>query len=190
MLTCPAGSLLALRHDRRLLNLPPYLSIICILVGIVWLFLLPLDEYSRRCYISENALLPGQVHTYFSGSEQDVFDAMRTEVVHNLIARDEARWETFDKIWQGFGLKTANQTYRYSAGGQIFKGTNMYGIIRAPRGDATEAIVLVATFKNMQGDHNVPGVALALTLSRYFKRWSLWSKDIIILVFSKTIFLQ
>jgi len=44
------------------------------------LLLLPLDEYSRKTYISENALLPGQVHTYFGGSEQNVLRAYRHEV--------------------------------------------------------------------------------------------------------------
>ncbi len=34
----------------------------------------------------------------------------------------------------------------------------------------------------MDGDLNQSGVALALALARYFKRWSLWSKDIIILI--------
>ena len=34
----------------------------------------------------------------------------------------------------------------------------------------------------MNGDLNQSGVALALALARYFKRWSLWSKDIIILI--------
>jgi glycosylphosphatidylinositol transamidase len=41
---------------------------------------LPLDEYSRNTYVSENALLPGQVHTYFTGSEHNVFRAYRHEV--------------------------------------------------------------------------------------------------------------
>lgn len=34
----------------------------------------------------------------------------------------------------------------------------------------------------MDGELNRSGVALILTLARYFKRWSLWSKDIIFLV--------
>jgi glycosylphosphatidylinositol transamidase len=34
----------------------------------------------------------------------------------------------------------------------------------------------------MEDQVNTSGVALVLTLARYFKRWSLWSKDIIILV--------
>lgn len=63
-----------------MLKLPPYLSLLCILIGVIWLALLPLDSYSRRTYISENALLPGQVHTYFGGSEQNIFEAYRREL--------------------------------------------------------------------------------------------------------------
>jgi hypothetical protein len=69
-----------LRGDPRLLKLPPYLSFLCILVGIAWLMLIPLNAYSRNTYVSENALLPGQVHTYFSGSDQNVFRAFKREV--------------------------------------------------------------------------------------------------------------
>jgi glycosylphosphatidylinositol transamidase len=63
----------------------------------------------------------------------------------------------------------------------MHSGENIYAILQAPRGDATEAIVLVAAWKNAANETNANGVALALTLARYFKRWSLWSKDIIIL---------
>lgn len=76
-----APAVLALRRDPRLLKVPPYLSKLCIVVGLVWLLLLPLNKYSRHTYISENALLPGQVHTYFGGSEQNVFNAYKYEVI-------------------------------------------------------------------------------------------------------------
>lgn len=73
--------MLKLRRDPRPLSkLPPYLSALLILVGVVWLLLLPLNDYSRQTYISENALLPGQVHTYFSGSEQNIFRGYRQEI--------------------------------------------------------------------------------------------------------------
>lgn len=75
-----APALLGLRNDPRLLKLPPYLSILCIFIGVAWLLVLPLNEYSRQTYVSENALLPGQVHTYFGGSEHNVFRAYRHEV--------------------------------------------------------------------------------------------------------------
>lgn len=71
---------LSLRRDPRILKLPPYVSFLFILVGVVSLLILPLDSYSRRTYISENALLPGQVHTYFGGSDQNVFRAYKHEV--------------------------------------------------------------------------------------------------------------
>lgn len=61
-------------------RLPYLLSFLCIVVGVIWLLLLPLNEYSRRTYISENALLPGQVHAYFSGSEQNIFRGYKKEL--------------------------------------------------------------------------------------------------------------
>jgi hypothetical protein len=76
----PPASVLTLQRDPRIAKLPPYVSLLCIVVGVAWLFLLPLDEYSRKTYISENALLPGQVHTYFSGSDHHVLRAYRHEV--------------------------------------------------------------------------------------------------------------
>lgn len=71
-----------LRKNPRVLfdRVPPFLSLLCIVVGVVWLLLLPLNEYSRQTYISENALLPGQVHAYFSGSEQNVFRGYKREL--------------------------------------------------------------------------------------------------------------
>lgn len=79
-MTLQAPTILALRRDPRILKLPPYLAAFCVVVGVVWLLLLPLNEYSRQTYISENALLPGQVHTYFGGSEQSIFKAYKYEV--------------------------------------------------------------------------------------------------------------
>jgi glycosylphosphatidylinositol transamidase len=103
------------------------------------------------------------------------------------------------------GLKVATQKYEYTSSGITHEGQNVYAIIHAPRGDATEAIVLVAAWKTADGELNLNGVSVALTLARYFKRgwnlmamrcgkrviravlmisslgWSLWSKDIIFL---------
>ncbi len=98
-----APTISSLRNDPRIQKIPPFLSLFCILVGIAWLLLLPLDSYSRYTYISENALLPGQVHTYFTGSEQNVFRAYKHEVdsvaekgfeeyecSHNVVAANSA----------------------------------------------------------------------------------------------------
>ncbi|KAL4920275.1 Gaa1-like protein [Aspergillus aurantiobrunneus] len=173
-------------------RLPYILSFLCIVAGVIWLFLLPLDDYSRRTYISENALLPGQVHAYFSGSEQHIFRGYKKEI-EGLLGNDnggevegqksEERTPVIsDKIQlvlKDSGLKVATQGYEYTSSGITHQGENIYAIIQAPRGDATEAIVLVAAWKTVDGELNLNGVSLALTLARYFKRWSLWSKDII-----------
>jgi glycosylphosphatidylinositol transamidase len=173
---------LALRRDARILKIPPYLSALCIVVGIAWLLVLPLNDYSRNTYVSENALLPGQVHTYFTGSEHNVFRAYRHEVHGMIDASVEERSKRLGDIFSSNNLKVATQKYNYTVSNRTIANENVYAILQGPRADATEAIVLMGAWKNMDGEINNSGVALVLTLARYFKRWSLWSKDIIFLV--------
>ena len=90
------------------------------------------------------------------------------------IQADNCRTSTkISEIFKASGLKVARQKYEYNAAGIDYCGENVYSILQAPRGDATEAIVLVAAWKNMDGELNQSGVALVLTLARYFKRKSL-----------------
>ncbi|KAF2433851.1 Glycosylphosphatidylinositol:protein transamidase, GAA1 component [Tothia fuscella] len=177
-------AILALRRDRRILKLPPYLSALLIIIGVTWLLLLPLNAYSRNTYVSENALLPGQVHTYFGGSEHNIFRAYRQEVSAISEKTPEERKESLVDILSSAGLKVGTQKFKYGVSGNEVEGENVYALLQGPRADATEAIVLIAAWKNMNGEINYSGVALVLTLARYFKRWSLWSKDIIFLISS------
>lgn len=71
-------------------------------------------------------------------------------------------------------MKVATQDYEYHSAGNVHAGQNVYGVIQAPRGDGTEAIVLVAAWETIEEELNVNGVTLALTLARYFKRASLF----------------
>lgn len=144
--------------------------------------MLPLDEYSRRTYISENALLPGQVHTYFGGSDQNVLRAYKHEVSGLENSTNAEVNDKLEDMFKGIGLKVGRQNYTYHSSGNTYAGENVYALLQAPRGDATEAIVLVAAWRNIKGEFNGNGLALALALTRYFKRWSLWSKDIILMV--------
>ena len=50
---------------------------------------------------------------------------------------------------------------------QMVKGTNVYGILRAPRAPRTEALVLSAPCT--PGDHNNQAVGLLLGLAQYFR---------------------
>ena len=67
------------------------------------------------------------------------------------------------------GLEVGRQKYTYEASGEVYKGENIYGILQAPRGDATEAIVLCAGWRNADGELNKAGVALTLSMGRYLK---------------------
>lgn len=151
-------------------------------MGVAWLLLLPLNEYSRQTYVSENAILPGQVHTYFGGSEHNIFRAYRQEVYALSQQSEDARIAGIRKILRDSGLKVASQPYDYCVSGESMNGTNIYGILQGPRADATEAMVLLAAWENFDGQINFSGVALALTMARYFSRWSIWSKDVILLI--------
>lgn len=165
-----AGSL----RSTWVLKFVPVLSSLCVIVGVAWLLLLPLEDYSRKTYISENALLPGQVHTYFGGSEQNVFRAYRNEVSALGVnaSADGEMAEKIGGILTASGLKVGRQKYSYTAAGEEYHGENVYAVLQAPRGDATEAIVLCAAWVNMDGLLNESGVALVLTLARYLKRRS------------------
>ena len=78
----------------------------------------------------------------------------------------------FEKVLQGFRLKTGRQCYNLLAedAGIAVNGTNIYGILRAPRGDATEAIVLSTCWRTSDGRIDLGGVSLLMSLAGYFKR--------------------
>ncbi|KAJ4987351.1 glycosylphosphatidylinositol transamidase, partial [Stagonosporopsis vannaccii] len=165
-----------------LARVPPYLAALCLAVGLAWLLALPRDDSSRTTYVSENALLPGQVHTYFGGSEHNVFRAYRQEVWALRDAPAAERSQQLGALLRAHGLKAATQKYAYPVSNRTVAGENVYAVLQGPRADATEALVLAAAWTNMAGDVNTSGVALVLTLARYFKRWSLWSKDLVFLL--------
>lgn len=78
--------------------------------------------------------------------------------------------DKLEGFFKAAGLKVARQKYEYRSAMEVYEGENIYAILHAPRGDATEAIVLVGAWRNVEGDLNRSGVALVLTLARYFKR--------------------
>ena len=69
-------------------------------------------------------------------------------------------------------LKTGQQNYDLpeKSFGIGVNGTNVYGILRAPRGDATEAIVLSTSWRTIEGEIDIGGVSLLMCLAGYFKR--------------------
>lgn len=86
-----------------------------------------------------------------------------------MVVRICRRADKIKSILRESGLKVATQDYEYNSAGNVHAGRNVYGVIQAPRGGGTEAIVLVAAWKTVEEQVNVNGVTLALALARYFK---------------------
>ena len=63
----------------------------------------------------------------------------------------------------------ALQNYQYTAAGKNITGQNVYAVLQGPRADATEAVVFIGAWRNMDKVLNQSGVALVLTMARYFK---------------------
>lgn len=84
--------------------------------------------------------------------------------------------DKLEELFKASGLKVARQKYEYKSAGETYEGENIYAILHAPRGDATEAIVLVGAWRNVDGVLNRSGVALVLTLARYFKSTSIFPR--------------
>ncbi|XP_063897484.1 glycosylphosphatidylinositol anchor attachment 1 protein [Helicoverpa armigera] len=80
---------------------------------------------------------------------------------------------------------THNFTLNYPLGqGQVYKGTNVYGILRAPRTSSLEAIVVTAPYRSLSTHQKgtAAGIALMLAFAKFARPQKYWAKDIIFLV--------
>lgn len=153
----------------------PVITLLLSFASIGWLFVLPLDGNYRRTYISENALMPGQVTSYFRESEWNIVRGYRNELKIFDGAKVDERNSVVEGWLQDIGLKTAY----YTLDDPTMSDT-LYGIMHAARGDDTESMVLVVPWKTSDDQYNLGGASLAVSLIRYFNRMSIWSKNIIV----------
>lgn len=185
----------------KLIGALPFISFLCAIVGASWLFVLPLEGQFRRTYISENALMPSQAYSYYRESEWNYLRGYRDEIhnhcndslaernrlvygflsdigysasIHHLQSNKQKRAGT-DAHFEKNGNNNDNTTTQ-----QNTEESNLYGILNAPRGEGTEAMVLVAPWITADGQFNENGVSLVISLARYFARWTVWSKNIIV----------
>ncbi|GAA98914.1 uncharacterized protein L969DRAFT_88961 [Mixia osmundae IAM 14324] len=176
------------RHDRRLriftrlIDKTPLISWIFLLAGYAWLLALPYKALHRGHYISENAIQPAQVNTYWSWTEVSWADRYAGQVAEWATLPSHSKADQIRIAFGKNGLPAATQSYSYDAGNRSVAGTNAWAVYHAPKTDGSEAIVLVASWKSRNGQVNVRGIATLLALSRYLTKFSLWSKDIIFLI--------
>ncbi|POW14716.1 hypothetical protein PSTT_02701 [Puccinia striiformis] len=169
------------------------LSSLLILAAYLAGFILPTDLLSRSTYLSENAILPGQVNTYWSWDHVHKADRY-ADLVDQWRGFDSVQRATqIKRLLQSFGLRSQTQSYAFSSIGTdsqiISNGTNVHAILHAPRTDGSEALVLMASWQTRKpgsdirgANINVRGVASVLALAEYLITFNLWSKDIIFLI--------
>ncbi|XP_061373597.1 uncharacterized protein LOC133315915 isoform X3 [Gastrolobium bilobum] len=179
-----------------------FVSVVCFIAGIVALLLLPV--LAKNIYISENALMPGSAKNMLSS--HDVSDAIKFindltdfefrskgSSIHELIAQYMSGLDAevaYHKFYPQLDQFNPLHFFTSPDSGIISKNTscsslgiNTVGIIRAPRGDGKEAIVLVTPYNPKKID---PGEALSLGIAysvfSLLSRVTWLAKDIIWLV--------
>ncbi|KAF3989549.1 hypothetical protein FT663_03575 [Candidozyma haemuli var. vulneris] len=157
----------------KVVKLLPVISFVFALASVAWLLVLPQDGQFRNTYISENALMPGQVTSYFRESEWNIVRGYRSET-KKWNYEESARSNPMLETWlTDLGLKVAHFEDDKT------NSSTLYAIMHAPRGDNTESVVLVAPYITSTNEDNIGGLALAPALARYFGRMSIWSKNVI-----------
>ncbi|EGW31909.1 uncharacterized protein SPAPADRAFT_50520 [Spathaspora passalidarum NRRL Y-27907] len=156
----------------KIIKFLPLCSFLLAVSSILYLISLPMDGNYRNTYISENALMPAQVTSYFRESEWNIVRGYR-ESITKLSDQDVSSRNKILESW----LEQLGLTTSYHVNG--FANDTLYAIMHAPRGENTEAMALVVPWATSEGKYNSGAMALAMGLARYFTRMSIWSKNIV-----------
>ncbi|XP_032792055.1 LOW QUALITY PROTEIN: glycosylphosphatidylinositol anchor attachment 1 protein [Daphnia magna] len=162
------------------------LSFLLYVGSIVWLVCLAYRQFNAGTYFSENALLPGLVHSNFKEDflARQYLAALKAEaerypngMPHAFIAAQ------FKQL--GLDTYTHNFSVKYPLDqNEIYSGKNVYGILRASRGASTECLVMSVPYRppdSVLAGTNA-GIAIMLSLAASFRTASYWARDIIFLV--------
>ncbi|KAH7036911.1 Gaa1-like protein [Linnemannia elongata] len=167
---------------RFVLSWMPTLSYIMVAVSFFWLLALPHQDYSKRTYVSENALLPGSANVQFNWDDNLAAEAYRDTVQRIAFLPSIERAQALEQQFAALGLKSATQNYTLNTSTESLHGVNTYAVFYAPRSDGTEALVLSASWRSRDKTTNTNAIAMLLALGKTFKRGSHFSKDIIFVV--------
>ena len=174
----------------KFVSYAPRVTGLCILLGILFFFIMPLTEFNEKTYFSENALLPGLVKGEFDEeiSAERYLEGLRDEAERHP---NDVPFSWIESQLRQIGLEvyTHNFTLTYPLGvGDVrkrtFQGRNVYAILRAPRASSTEALVLSSPYRPPYSVEPGTDVSIALLLAsaKFFRFQNYWAKDIIFLI--------
>ncbi|KAF8945244.1 Glycosyl phosphatidyl inositol protein transamidase complex subunit [Haplosporangium gracile] len=167
---------------RFVLSWMPTLSYVMVAVSFFWLLALPHQDYSKRIYTSENALLAGSANVQFNWDDNLAAEAFRDTVQRMASLSSIERAQALEQQFAAIGLKSATQNYTLNTSAESLHGVNTYAVFYAPRSDGTEALVLSASWLSRDKTTNTNAISMLLALGKSFKRGSHFSKDIIFVV--------
>ncbi|KAI9159349.1 Glycosyl phosphatidyl inositol protein transamidase complex subunit [Blastocladiella emersonii ATCC 22665] len=129
-----------------------------------------------RTYLSENALLPAQVNTKY-GYDDYQYVYQHEATLKALTPENRTAW--IEDQFLSMGLETHRHAFACSTG----VCENVYAVLRAPRADGSESLVLTSAWANERlKSANVYGVLSTLSLAKFWKRFSYWAKDVVLVV--------
>ncbi|KAF9791259.1 Gaa1-domain-containing protein, partial [Thelephora terrestris] len=163
-------------------------KVLLLVVGYMWIFLLPVKELSRGIYIDENALQPGGVNTNWNWGDVHRADTYLSELerLRDANATSAERAEYISLQFQKLRIPASIQNYKFHTRDGPVSGSNAYGILSAPRYSGAEATIISASWLSRTGEGdgtlNLRGVATVLSLAAFLNQYSFWSKDLIFLI--------
>ncbi|XP_070248223.1 glycosylphosphatidylinositol anchor attachment 1 protein isoform X1 [Myotis yumanensis] len=170
---------------RLVLRLNAPLCVLSYAAGIAWFLALAFPPLTQRTYMSENAMGSTMVEEQFAGGDRARAWARDFGAHRRKLGALPAAW--LERTMRSVGLEVYTQSFsrklpfpdetheRY-----MVSGTNVYGILRAPRAASTESLVL--TVPCGPDSTNSQAVGLLLALAAHFRGQIYWAKDIIFLV--------
>ncbi|XP_038279494.1 glycosylphosphatidylinositol anchor attachment 1 protein isoform X2 [Canis lupus familiaris] len=170
---------------RLVLRLNAPLCALSYAAGVAWFLALAFPPLTQRTYMSENAMGSTMVEEQFAGGERARGWARDFAAHRRKAGALPAAW--LERAMRSVGLEVYTQSFsrklpfpdeaheRY-----MVSGTNVYGILRAPRAASTESLVL--TVPCGSDATNSQAVGLLLALAAHFRGQIYWAKDIIFLV--------
>jgi glycosylphosphatidylinositol transamidase len=153
-------------------------AIVLYLIGILLLFALPLSLVHQNASSDERSLLTGQVSKHFFENDHVYTDTLP----EHLWNSDQEHASFIEFEFKSLGFDTTIQHFSSLVNGSIRTAQNVHGILRSPRAEGTECIIISAPWRTMDGSSNRDGIHLILNIAKYFKKWSYWAVDFIFLV--------
>ncbi|KNE59663.1 hypothetical protein, variant [Allomyces macrogynus ATCC 38327] len=167
---------IACHHDHR---------VILVLAGIAAFIALPaLPELRKRAKVDENAFMPGHITTHYSMDDWKYIYDNEQETPY-MTRSNRTAWVETELHFMGLEHYKHTTTACRADETTCAESSSVYTIIRAPKGDGSEALVLSASWEGSATDKvgaSSPGVLLAMSLARFWKRYSYWAKDVIIVI--------